>query len=191
MTRQVMAGVLSVTAAVLVGCAPQDGSESAGEATQEPPEVPVAAEPPADTPAAADEVERTGRVVVSGTGGLQMVSLQSEDGEVVGVTGDLLGELTRLSGAVVTVAGSPAQTMQGEGVDVARYDVVSVDGETPSVGVLAGGAGGFRLEDGDARSLVDVPEELASQVGAKIWVVGPDTPDGQRVRSYGVIRPAG
>jgi hypothetical protein len=191
MKRHVIAGFLSVGAAVLAACSPaQEGPEGGGEPATETPEVAEAAQQPDDTPMA-EELERTGRVVVSGTGALRMVSLQTESGEAVGLTGDLLSELTRLAGGVVSVAGSPARTMQGEGVDVARYDVVSIDGETPTVGVLAQGAGGYRLEGEDARALVGVPEELASEVGAKIWVVGPDTPDGQRVRSYGVIRPAG
>ncbi|NNF13785.1 MAG: hypothetical protein HKN72_11205 [Gemmatimonadetes bacterium] len=122
---------------------------------------------------------------------MRLVNLQMEGGETVGLTGDLLGELMRLTGAVVSVVGSSSQTVQGEGVNVARYEVVSVDGETPSVGVLAEGGDGFSLEGEDERTLVDVPPELRSQVGAKIWVVGPDTADGLRVRSYGVIRPAG
>lgn len=150
--------------------------------------------PPAQTPSSrseqVDELERTGRVVVSGPEGMRMVSLLTEAGQSVGLVGELIGELTRLSGAVVAVAGAPAQTPQSEGLRVTRYEVVSIDGEVPVVGVLSGENGDFRLEDGQSVSLVDLPEALLDQVGAKIWVTGPETPNGRRVQSYGVIRPA-
>ncbi len=67
---------------------------------------------------------------------------------------------------------------------------MSVDGETPVVGVLGDGDGTFRLEGTVSVTLVGVPEGLAAQVGGKVWVTGPETPDGRRVQSYGVIRAA-
>jgi hypothetical protein len=166
----------ALAVAGLTACSPQGETPDSGEGS-----APEASQ--------AEELERTGRVVVSGPEGVRMVSLQTESGVAVGLAGDLLDELTRLSGAVVTVAGPPTQTLQREGVEVVRYELVSIDGEAPVVGVLRGGGGSFRLEGDEPRTLVGVPEELAAQVGARIWVIGPETPEGQRVRSYGVIRP--
>lgn len=189
--------------ATLGGCsADRDGSDtdraaSPAEEVSAAPPPDSTTDPPVDSPVdtavdAEDEsIERTGRLVVSGPEGLRMVSVYTEDGQSVGLTGSLLSELTRLSGAVVRVTGSATETIGREGVDVARYDVVSIDGEAPVVGVLSGADGSFRLTGDQPVGLVGVPGELATQVGALIWVTGPDTENGRRVQSYGVIRPAG
>jgi hypothetical protein len=199
---RIKAGIPVVAAlgvAALSGCSADGGGaetdRDAAPAEQVSPAPPTesaddAAEESIDD-AAEESMERTGRVVVSGPEGLRMVSLYSEDGQSVGLTGSLLDELMRVSGAVVRVTGTAAETMGREGVDVTRYEIVSVDGERPLVGVLGGGGGSFRLQGDQPVGLVDVPDELAGQVGALIWVTGPDTPDGRRVQSYGVIRPAG
>ena len=178
--------VIALVVAGLGGCSPaRDGAETGAGAMAED----EVASQPSVRDGEGEEIEHTGRVVVSGSAGMAVIALQTEGGQSVGLAGELLDELTRLSGAVVAVAGPPARTLQGEGVDVVRYEVVSVDGEKPVVGVLAGGEGAFRLESAESLALVDVPEQLAEQVGAKIWVVGPETAEGTRVRSYGVIRP--
>ncbi len=138
-----------------------------------------------------DRIERTGRVVVSGPEGLRMVGVFTEDGRSTSVTGGgLVDDLIRLSGAVVRVAGSPVQVMGREGIEITEYEIVSINDERPAVGLLSGGQGSFRLDGDDPVALVGVPDELAAQLGARIWVTGPETPEGRRVQSYGVIRPA-
>lgn len=188
MIRPPILQCVCLSATLLVGCAPsQEGSER----DDDPPAAPAATDSAADSASATDEMRATGRVAVGGTGPIRVVNLLTDSGETIGLAGDLLDELMRLAGAVLSVTGPPTQTVQGRAVNVSRYDVVSVDGETPSVGILVAGDDTYRLEGEAAQPLVDVPPELGSQVGAKIWVVGPETAAGLRVRSYGVIRPAG
>lgn len=113
-----------------------------------------------------------------------------EDGDTaVTVTGPLEPELVRLVGARVRVVGS---RVEGDGpgttVRVERYDVLSVDGEEPRVGVLGYEAGaGYRLttESGETIPLTSVPTRLGTEVGGKVWVV---LSDAGGVLRYGVLR---
>lgn len=107
----------------------------------------------------------------------------------VTVTGPLEPELRRLVGARVRVVGS---RVEGDGPGTAfrveRYDVLSVDGEEPRVGVLGYEAGaGYRIEteSGETVPLTSVPTELGTKVGGKVWVVLSDTGG---VLRYGVLR---
>ena len=65
-----------------------------------------------------------------------MVTLRADDGSSIGLVGDLVAELARLSGAVLTVRGTEAPAPASRGLDVVAYVVESVNGETPSGGVL-------------------------------------------------------
>ena len=90
-------------------------------------------------------LEFTGPVTSTGTEGMRMVNLRTEDGTSVGLVGDLAAELARLSGAVVTVRGNDAPAPADRGLEVTEYEVVSVNDETPSVGVLERRDGAYWL----------------------------------------------
>lgn len=128
-----------------------------------------------------------GTVMLTGSEPAVMVTLRAEEGGSVNLTGDLRDELARLSGARVEVHGS-MQTSGRRTMNVAGYRVVSVNGETPYVGVLVSRDGGIWLDGDQPVRLVDVMADLREQLGAKVWVVGPRTADGVRPQSYGVIR---
>lgn len=105
------------------------------------------------------------------------------------LTGPLAGELARAAGAVARVTGRrvegdrPGRTLRVEG-----YDLLSVDGEEPRVGVLRHEAGtGYRLETGEEGSIAlrAVSAGLGSAVGGKVWVV---LGEGGAVQRYGILR---
>jgi hypothetical protein len=128
-----------------------------------------------------------GTVMLTGSEPVVMVTLRASQGGSVNLTGALRDELARLSGARIEVHG----TTRSEGrrtMEVMEYRVTSVNGETPYVGVLVRRDGGIWIDGEQPVRLVDVTSDLRSQIGAKIWVVGPRTADGVRPQSYGVIR---
>lgn len=141
-------------------------------------------EPPAGT--AADsligEVRRVGstpftRTVVEG------------DTASITVTGRLESELARLSGARVRVVGEIGRgDGPGPALRVVRYEIVSVDGDEPRVGVLRHEAGsGYRLEveSGETLPVRSVPPRLGGVVGARVWIV---LNDAGGVLRYGILR---
>ena len=134
-------------------------------------------------------LEFTGPVTSTGTEGMRMVNLRADDGSSVGLVGDLAAELARPSGAVVTVRGNDAPAPADRGLEVTEYEVVSVNGETPSVGVLERRDGVYWLRCDPGVHLIGVPDALAQAVGAKVWVTGSSRPDALTVQSYGIIRP--
>ena len=134
-------------------------------------------------------LEFTGPVTSGGIEGMRMVNLRAEDGTSVGLVGDLAAELARLSGAVLTVRGNEAPAPADRGLDVTEYEVVSVNGETPSVGVLERRDGVYWLGSDPGVRLMGVPDALAQAVGARVWVTGSSGTDGVTVQSYGIIRP--
>jgi hypothetical protein len=142
-----------------------------------------------DAPEPNSLLEFTGPVTSTGTEGMRMVNLRADDGSSVGLVGDLATELARLSGAVVTVRGNEAPAPADRGLDVTEYEVVSVNGETPSVGVLERRGGVYWLGSDPGVRLMGVPEALTQAVGAKVWVTGSSGADGVTVQSYGIIRP--
>lgn len=105
------------------------------------------------------------------------------------VTGPLAGELARLAGARVRVVGPPAEgELPGPAIRAESYEVLSVDGDEPVVGVLRHEAGaGYRIDTtgGDAVALRSVPPGLGAAAGGKVWVV---LGEGGAVLRYGVLR---
>ena len=183
--------------AILASCggAPEDAAPATagadrGEAA-EPAEggTDTATEGGGEAPEGTSLLEFTGPVTSTGTEGMRMVNLRADDGSSVGLVGDLAAELARLSGAVVTVRGNDAPAPADRGLEVTEYEVVSVNGETPSVGVLERRDGVYWLGGVPGLQLLGVPDALAQAVGAKVWVTGSSSPDGLTVQSYGIIRP--
>ena len=137
---------------------------------------------------AAGEAEATARGTVRRLGSEAAVRTVLQDEEsVVVVVGDYEPEIARAAGAQVWVAGTPASSDYGPAVKVSEYRILSVDGEVPVVGILAEDDSGFYIrKDDDSEVRVDVTEQLAGQLGAKIWVVlGADR---VTVSRYGILR---
>lgn len=105
------------------------------------------------------------------------------------VVGPMAGELTRLVGARVRVVGPPAEgEFPGPAIRVESYEVLSVDGDEPLVGILRHEAGaGYRIEtaEDEVVSLRAVSSSLGAAAGGKVWVVVDETGG---VLRYGVLR---
>ncbi len=142
----------------------------------------------ATTPDAVELERLTGQVLVTGTAQIEFLTLQIDGGGAVNLSGVLLPELRRLTGTVVSVQGSRIAATPFEGFEVTAYEVMSINGQRPSVGILQELDGGFTITGVDPVRLTGVPETLRRQVGAKVWVVGRQTDSGMQVQSYGIIR---
>jgi hypothetical protein len=149
---------------------------------------------PAPPAAATPHQERTetGRVAVVGNVPFTRVVLGEADRQVE-LTGPLAPEIGGLAGAVLLVRG-PAErgSLPGaQAVRVEEYRIRSVDGEEPLVGRLEPAAGELWLvHEGRRVRVTDPPADLRDRPGALVWLVGTETDEGMRVRSYGIIRPA-
>jgi hypothetical protein len=139
--------------------------------------------------ATSDTVVR-GVVAVVGADPLAQVVLGA-GGRDVAIVGALRAELGTLHGAEVEVRGRAVGNPQGmpsRAVEVTRFEIVTIAGERPIVGMLEAQADDLWLA---GWRLLGAPDELRRAVGAKVWVIGKE--EGRRllVQSYGVILAAG
>jgi hypothetical protein len=139
-----------------------------------------------DDHAAADTLVYTGVVQQSGSGIEPTVVLQQHGGAPVRLAGDLLAELERLAGGTVRVDGH-WNGAHGGSLDVIDYELLSIAGAVPVVGVLDDRGGSLWLRSGNGVQLLGAPAELREHVGARVWVVGETETGGLRLQSYGVI----
>ena len=137
-------------------------------------------------PAATDTVEGTVRQV--GNTPFVRTVVRGEENSVT-VSGAYEEEISNAVGARVRVWGPPSDgDGPGPHMDVEGYEILSVDGRSPSVGVLEHEAGeGYYLvtSGGDEVALAGVPSSLGGKVGAKIWVILGENGGLQR---YGILR---
>ena len=112
------------------------------------------------------------------------------EGRTMQLTGELVQELARLTGAEVEVAGvlrseSPRPLLEARG-----YRVVSVNDRPALAGILVEENGRLLLElsTGERVTLIGAESLAPGRVGAKVWVTGDR--DGARIviESLGVIR---
>ena len=132
-----------------------------------------------------------GRVVVTGSEPLSAVTLMGDKGESTTIVGGLAPELRRLSGATVLVSGTEADRGPGKSLDVQKYEVLSIDGQRPAVGILAYTHGTMSLAGRDTVQLTSVPEGLRGKAGAKVWIVGRRAGATLQVQSFGILRDPG
>lgn len=114
--------------------------------------------------------------------------VQGEEGAAV-VVGPYEPEVRRLVGATVRVTGEPVEGGGlGPALRVTSYEIESVDGARPAVGILRREGGEWRLEGagGAVLPLPAVPPGLAEAAGGRVWVL---TDAGGTVYRYGVLRP--
>lgn len=137
-------------------------------------------------PAAGDTIEGTVRQV--GNTPFQRTIVRGDEASAT-IVGELEEELTRAAGARVRVWGALREGGgPGRELDAAGYDLLAVDGEEPTVGVLHHASGeGYYLTTGEGEdvALAGVPSGLGGRVGAKVWVV---LGEGGGVQRYGVLR---
>ena len=109
-------------------------------------------------------------------------------GPAVALQGALRDELGALVGLEVRVRGRAvghAPSPPARAVLVSSYEIVSVAGREPLVGILRGDGSEVTL---GATRLVGAPDELRTAVGAKVWVLGTTRDGALAVESYGIIR---
>lgn len=136
--------------------------------------------------AAADTVAGTVRQV--GSTPFVRTIVEGEERSVT-VAGPLKAEVSRAVGARVRIWGpsTEGEDPRGPHVRVEGYEILSVDGTRPEVGILHHEAGrGYYLATGSGEelSLSGVPDGLADSMGAKIWVIRGETGGVQR---YGIL----
>jgi hypothetical protein len=130
----------------------------------------------------------TGKIVVTGTEVSTLTTLQREGRRPVRLVGDFEEELQRLSGAVVRVEGTTMERGPGLGLKVHSYEVLSIDGQRPHVGVLLIRDGTLWLAGSDTVRLTQAPQDLQAHAGAKVWIIGRSVGGELQVQSYGIVR---
>lgn len=193
-------GSLFYTAAVLLACGTRgnhSGAQKEAERTGDAPtdSVPSAQPGGEESPVATDRQQESeaeharGRIMVTGSEPTVMVSLAIEGESAVNLTGQLVPEIRRLSGAMVEVHGTRAGTGLMGRFEVAAYEVVEIDGLKPVVGMLRESGGAYGIASAEEETmLAEVPHEMSGLVGAKVWVTGVWEGEVLHVQSYGVIR---
>jgi hypothetical protein len=129
-----------------------------------------------------------GRVYLTGSSPNQVVSIQPDDDRSVRLVGELEAELGRLAGAVLRVEGTVAGQGAMRPFSVRAYEVLEIDGAKPLVGVLQEDNGRLRIATDPPMTLLDAPQGLAANVGAKIWIVGLVEAATVHIQSFGIIR---
>jgi hypothetical protein len=140
--------------------------------------------------AGATDTAAEGTVRVSGPAESAEVILQGATASV-GLTGPLVGELRRLSGATLRVSGTPrgnATAMPPRAVTVRDYQILEVDGQRPLVGIVLSRNGRLWLAAQDTIELVGVTPDSAARPGAKVFVLGVRENGRLLVKAFGVIR---
>jgi hypothetical protein len=130
-----------------------------------------------------------GEIQLTGSAPAISVTLVTAGGRAANLVGELRAELQNLSGVEVAVRGRPTGSQREFEVD--SYEIRSVGGQRPLVGMLVERDGDLWLEGEESVRLVNVPSRLRSQIGAKLWVVGRRMEGGVYPQTYGVIRSAG
>ena len=130
--------------------------------------------------------------IVRQVGNLPFARTLIDDGdEGVFVTGELESEIARLSGAEVRATGAFTEGGQpGRYIDASSYEIVSIDGTVPAVGILNERDGAYYVDlfSGEPYPLKTIPSELRTSIGAKVWVI---TGEVDQVQAYGILREAG
>lgn len=142
-------------------------------------------------PESTDRVERVVQGTIRQVGGTPNVSTRIEtEGESVVLVGDLAVELARAAGAVARVYGATVADDRNR-IRVHSYELVSVDGRTPLVGILdtLRGAVVLRADDGTDAELAGGTARMREAAGSRIWVTTRE--DERTIVRWGILRPAG
>lgn len=111
--------------------------------------------------------------------------------DTVAVTGEYSAEIERLSGAEVRLTGRITEggELPARALEASSYEILSVDGEVPQVGVLSQREDVYTLirSDGESVDLIALSERLRASLGARVWVT---LDENGGVARYGILRPA-
>ncbi len=137
---------------------------------------------------------QNGRVVqgtIRQVGGAPNVStrLETEDGPVL-LRGPLSVEIARAAGAVARVRGTTGDD-DPDVIQVERYELVSVDGLSPLVGMLEWEDGALVLQAGEEIrvELAGGTDRMREASGSRVWVTTRE--DGRTIIRWGILRPPG
>lgn len=130
--------------------------------------------------------ELRGKVVVTGSEPSTSVSLVGDERNVE-LVGALEAEMRRLAGASLLVRGSLHGTRPNQ-LEVRDYEIMEIDGEVPSTGILRNRSGRLWLIGKDTLELIGAPEVLRDKDGVKAWIIGQRSGRSLAVQSYGIIR---
>ncbi len=190
--------LLVLTGGAIAGCAGDRSDTDAASDSGQLPALdssrgPQRLEEPSTDPASGSMTMRAenrirGTLAATGTAEIPSVTLRDDEGGAFILTGDLEGELARLTGAWIDVSGELHEQSPIPTFAVQSYVVLEIDGATPLVGVLSETDGGLQILAGSAVNLGTVPTGLREAVGAKVWILGPRRGDVLQVKSFGVIR---
>lgn len=136
--------------------------------------------------------ERVAEGTIRQTGGSPNVEtrLETEDGPIV-LVGPLAAELARAAGAVARVRGASAAENAPDAIRVEAYELVSVDGLSPLVGMLEleDGDLALRKESGQRVELTGGSARMREAAGSKVWVTTRD--DGRSIVRWGILKAPG
>ena len=133
--------------------------------------------------------ERVVEGTIRQTGGTPNVStrLETKAGPIV-LVGPLAAELARAAGAVARVSGISAGEDAPDAIQVEAYELVSVDGLSPLVGMLEleDGDLALRKADGQRVDLTGGSARMREAAGSKVWVTTRD--DGRSIVRWGILK---
>jgi hypothetical protein len=179
----------SSSAATTPAPASSSPDSSTAKAPPPPPARPDSSAPTATPRPMPSETVLIGKVVAGGLAATPTTSLQIEGGKPTTLVGALEPELRRLGGAMVSVAGAPGAGTPNATFTVSRYEIVSIDGVKPLVGLVTARQGATWLAmAADTVKLLTAPAELTSKPGAKVWVIGRRNGREVTTQTYGIIR---
>lgn len=168
-----------------------DSAVGAAPDTAQAPSI-TATEPKPDrtpTPPAA-EPDVTGVVGAMGPAPMTTIVIRPASGDPVRVEGTLAPEIGRLTGAMVALFGPIRPETPLRAIEPRTYEIVSIEGQKPHVGVLQVEGAAVRLESDPALAVEGAPDALLQLDGAKVYILGPVQNGVLSVSSFGVIRPA-
>jgi hypothetical protein len=143
-------------------------------------------------PESGGQDERVVEGTIRQTGGTPNVEtrLETEDGPIV-LVGPLAAELARAAGAVAEVRGTSAGEAAPDAMRVEAYELVSVDGLSPLVGMLEleDEDLALRKENGQRVELTGGSARMREAAGSKVWITTRD--DGRSIVRWGILKAPG
>jgi hypothetical protein len=143
----------------------------------------------AGPPAGASPGGIEGVVGTIGVEPMVSIAVRPASGDPVRVTGPLAAELGQLTGATVRLTGDVRQDAPWPVIEPSSYEVTAIDGQKPYVGILQVEGTDVRLNADSVLRLLDVPDLLRQQHGAKVYVLGSRRGDAIAITGFGVISP--
>ena len=140
--------------------------------------------------AEAGELVAEGTVRQVGSAPTVTTRIETGDGPIV-VVGPLASEIARAAGAVARVHGISPGDSGPKAIRAESYNLVSVDGLSPLVGVLEleDDRIVLRTEDGQGVELIGGSARMREATGSKVWVTTRD--DGRSIVRWGILREQG